>query len=142
MLEKQSEKKLDALVIEDDLFFSVRIETVLQKMGYAVTVISDHTKALETAAQKNPVLVIINFGSDRLSPADTVRQLKTLPDPPAIMGFVPHVWMPQVRPAAMAAGCDLLVANSALVMRLPQLVAKLLDTSKAGTSEEMEEGDE
>ena len=26
----------NVLVIEDDLFFSVRIETVLQKMGYTV----------------------------------------------------------------------------------------------------------
>jgi CheY-like chemotaxis protein len=116
----------NVLVIEDDLFFSVRIETVLQKMGYAVTVIGDHVKALEHARQHKPALVIINFGSDRLAPADTTRHLKELPDPPPVMGFVPHVWMPQVRPSAMAAGCDLLVANSALVMRLPQLVGKLL----------------
>ena len=135
------ELKPVALVIEDDLFFSVRIETVLQKMGYAVTVISDHTKALEQAALSQPVLVVINFGSDRLSPADTVRHLKTLSEPPAVMGFVPHVWMSEVRPAAMAAGCDLLVANSALVMRLPQLVAKLLGGSKPELSEDAEENE-
>ena len=119
-------QKQRVLVIEDDLFFSVRIETVLQKMGYAVSVIGDHNKAVESAREHAPALVIINFGSDRLAPADTVRHLKELPHPPPVMGFVPHVWMPQVRPNAMAAGCDLLVANSALVMRLPQLVAKLL----------------
>ncbi len=118
--------KLRVLVIEDDLFFSVRIESVLQKMGYAVAVIGDHNKAVEYARDNRPALVIINFGSDRLAPADTVRHIKELPDAPLVMGFVPHVWMPQVRPNAMAAGCDLLVANSALVMRLPQLVAKLL----------------
>jgi hypothetical protein len=42
-----------------------------------------------------------------------------------VLGFVSHVWMPQVRPNALAAGVDLLVANSALSMRLPQLVAEL-----------------
>ena len=115
-----------ALVVEEDLFFSVRIETVLQKLGYEVTVIGDPNKAVEHARQHHLALVIINFGSDRVSPADTTRHIKDLPDPPPVMGFVPHVWMPQVRPNAMAAGCDLLVANSALVMRLPQLVAKLL----------------
>ena len=81
--------------------------------------IGDHVEALEYARQHKPILVIINFGSDRLAPADTTRHLKELPEPPRVMGFVPHVWMPQVRPNAMAAGCDLLVANSALVMRLP-----------------------
>ncbi len=114
------------LVIEDDLFFSVRIETVLQKMGYMVAVIGDHAKAVEHARDNALALVIINFGSDRLAPAETVRHIKDLPDAPPVMGFVPHVWMPQVRPNAMAAGCNLLVANSALVMRLPQLVAKIL----------------
>ena len=127
------------LVIEDDLFFSVRIETVLQKMGYAVSVIGDHVQALEYARQHKPALVIINFGSDRLAPADTTRHLKELSEPPRVMGFVPHVWMPQVRPNAMAAGCDLLVANSALVMRLPQLVEKLLAKEQNETTENTEE---
>ena len=125
----------NVLVIEDDLFFSVRIETTLQKMGYAVSVIGDHVEALEYARLHNPALVIINFGSDRLDSADTTRHLKELPQPPRVMGFVPHVWMPQVRPNALAAGCDLLVANSALVMRLPQLVGKLLTKGQNETTE-------
>lgn len=130
------------LVIEDDLFFSVRIETVLQKMGYVVVVIGDHAKAVGYARDNAPALVIINFGSDRLAPADTVRHIKDLPDAPPVMGFVPHVWMPQVRPNAMAAGCDLLVANSALVMRLPQLVAKLLPNKEGElTLEDTDETD-
>ena len=129
----------NVLVIEDDLFFSVRIETMLQKMGYAVSVIGDHAQALEHARLHKPVLVVINFGSDRLAPADTTRHLKELPDAPTVMGFVPHVWMPQVRPNAMAAGCDLLVANSALVMRLPQLVTKLLAKEGNKTTENTED---
>ncbi len=116
------------LVVEDDLFFSVRIESVLKKLGYAVAVIGEKEKALEYARQHKLALAIVNFGSDRVAPADVTRHLKELPDAPPVMGFCPHVWMPQVRPNALAAGCDLLVANSALTMRLPQLVAKLLNT--------------
>ena len=119
---------LNILVVEDDLFFSVRIESVLKKLGYAVHVIGDKEKALEHARQHAPALVIVNFGSDRVSPADVTRHIKELPHPPPVLGFCPHVWMPQIRPNATAAGCDLLVANSALTMRLPQFVEKLLKT--------------
>ncbi len=119
---------LNILVVEDDLFFSVRIESVLKKLGYAVHVIGDKEKALEHARQHAPALVIVNFGSDRVSPADVTRHIKELPHPPPVLGFCPHVWMPQIRPNALAAGCDLLVANSALTMRLPQFVEKLLRT--------------
>ena len=115
------------LVVEDDLFFSVRIESVLKNLGYAAQVISDKAQALEYARQHKPALVIINFGSDRVAPADVTRLVKELPAPPPVLGFCPHVWMPQIRPNALAAGCDLLVANSALTMRLPQLVEKMLN---------------
>jgi CheY-like chemotaxis protein len=113
------------LVAEDDLFFSVRIETVLKKMGYEVEVVTDEARAVARAAEWDPALVIVNFGSERLSPADLVRRIKGRSPSPAVLGFVSHTWMPQVKPAAMAAGCDLMVANSALVTRLPQFAAKL-----------------
>lgn len=115
-----------ALVVEDDLFFSVRIETTLSKLGYTVEVVTEGAQAVASAEALRPDLVIVNFGRDRLNPAETVRKLKSLPNPAPVLGFVPHVSMPQVRPAAIAAGCDLLVANSALTLRLPQLAAKLV----------------
>lgn len=115
------------LVIQDDLFFSVRIETALHKMGLTPHVFSDRNRALEWAKDHSFSLVIINFASERLHPADTVRQLKELTSPPIILGFCPHVWLPQIRPNAIEAGCDLLVANSALSLRLPHFVTKLLN---------------
>src|SRR5262249_9199475 len=108
-----------------DLFFSVRIETMLKREGYAVRVLGKGEEALAQAERHTPALVIVNFGSDRLTPADFVRRLKSLPAPPPVLGFVPHKWLPQVRPAALAAGSDLLVATSALVRRLPQLAENL-----------------
>ena len=117
--------KPEILVIDDGLFFSVRIETTLKKLGYAVQVAYDSATAIAMTEHSHHVLAIVNFGSDGLGPADVVRRLKTLPDPPAVLGFVSHTWIPRIQPGAMEAGCDLLVANSALTMRLPQLVAKL-----------------
>jgi CheY-like chemotaxis protein len=115
----------EALVVEDDLFFAVRIETTLKKLGYAVHVVGSEEEAVAQAEASPPALVIVNFGSRTFAPGDVVKRLKALPKAAPVLGFVSHVWIPQVRPNALAAGVDLLVANSALSMRLPQLVADL-----------------
>jgi CheY-like chemotaxis protein len=117
--------KLDVLVVEDDLFFGVRIEKTLQRLGYTVFMAKSRDEALAMAEEHPPALVIVNFGRDQLEPTEVVRRIKALPHAPPVLGFVSHKWIPHVRPNAMAAGCDLLVANSALSMRLSQLVAKL-----------------
>ena len=130
-------EKAYALVIEDDLFFSVRIETTLKKLGYTVEVIGDGEKALAWAERYTPKLVVINFGSGHLVPGDVVKKLKAGRPTGAVLGYVSHKWIPEVRPNAMAAGCDLLVANSALVMRLPQLVSKLAPLD--GSAPQLEE---
>lgn len=115
----------EVLVVDDGLLFSVRIENILRKLGYSVKVVGNEPEARAWANAHPLVLAIINFGSERTSAADTVRHLKALPHPPAVLGFISHTWIPQVRPAAMEAGCDLLVANSVISTRLPQLVARL-----------------
>jgi len=139
---------LEILVIEDDLFFGVRIEKTLQRLGYGVRMAKSRDEALALAEAHRPALVIVNFGREPLDPPEVVRRIKALPHAPPVLGFISHKWMPQVRPNAMAAGCDLLVANSALSMRLPQLVAKLApqDGSAVSVSEAAqmaeEEGDQ
>ena len=115
-----------ALVIESDLFFSVRIEKTLQKMGYAVTVATTGEQAIADAAANPPDIVVVNFGEERLHAEETTRKLKDSHNAALVLGHISHVNMPFVRPNAIHAGCDLLVANSALTMRLPQLVEKLL----------------
>ena len=116
----------NALIIEDDLFFSVRIEKTLQKMGYTVNVATTTQQAVTQSETAPPDLIILNFGNERMDAAATVEHLKTAHPAARVLGHVSHVNMAFVRPNAMRAGCDLLVANSALTMRLPQLVEKLL----------------
>lgn len=125
------------LVVESDLFFSARIESVLTKLGYEVKILGDEERAVRWAAENSPALAIVNFGSSKFAPAEIVEKLKALPRTFPVMGFVSHKWLPEVRPNAMAAGCDLVVANSALNLRLPQLVARLIpdDGSAANIAE-------
>ncbi len=126
------------LIVEGDLLFSVRIETTLKKLGYRTTVIGNGAKAMtylaESPAEASPTLVIANFGSGRLDPLSFLEQLKLLPNPPLALGFVPHGKLPEMRPLLKAAGCDLLVANSAIAAHLPKLVARLLPDSSNGNA--------
>lgn len=130
-------KRPGVLVVDDDLLFATRIESVLTKSGYAPKVIDNEPEAVAWAREHRLALSIVNFNSKNIPAAEVVEKLKALPHPAPALGFVSHTWIPQVRPNAMAAGCDLLVANSALAMRLPQLVAKLapLDGSAARLAE-------
>ncbi len=119
----------EVIVLEDDLFFSVRIEKTLAHLGLRAIVCTTAAEALTHLEGKAPAMVIANFGSTQQAPGEVVKRAKALPNPPPVLGYVSHVWLDEVRPNAMAAGCDLLVANSALTRRLPQLVAQLLEAS-------------
>jgi len=135
----QAEKTMKhILIVEGDLLFSVRIETTLKKLGYRTTVIGNGAKALthiaESTAETAPALVIANFGSGRLDPLPFLEELKSLPNPPLVLGFVPHGRLPEMRPLLKAVGCDLLVANSAIAAHLPKLVARLLPDSSTGNA--------
>ena len=118
--------KPKVLVLEDDLMFSVRIEKTLTHLGYAPFIFTHSAEAIAFAEQNTLRLALVNFSSEQQSPGEVVKRIKAHADPPPVLGYCSHVSMPQIRPNAMAAGCNLLVANSALTMRLPQLVAKVL----------------
>ncbi len=116
----------DVLVVDEGLFFAVRIEKALERLGYRVRVVTRADAAIEQVRDAKPDLVIVDFGSAGLSPAELVARIKSLADPPRVLGFVSHKMLPELRPLAEAAGCDVLVANSAISMRLPDLVADLV----------------
>ena len=135
MSETEAEKP-KVLVLEDDLMFSVRIEKTLTHLGYAPSIFTHSADAIAFAEQNTLCLALINFSSEQQAPGEVVKQIKARPDPPPVLGYCSHVSMPQIRPNAMAAGCNLLVANSALTMRLPQIVAKVLAGPHSGQDEE------
>jgi len=133
----ETNSRAEVLIVNDDLFFTARIESTLRRLDYQVAVARSLEDAVASAEAHPPALSIVNFGSERINPPEVVKHLKSLPHPAPVLGFVAHTWIPQVRPSAMAVGCDLLVANSAIHRRLPQLVARLapLDGSAASVQE-------
>ncbi len=116
------------LVIENDLMFAVRVESVLKKLGYRVKVVGDSAKAIAFATE-NPIhLAIVSMGRERLSPLETISRLKALQNPAPVLGFLSHTLIPQIREQAKAAGCSLLVPNSAIITRLPLLMERFKTT--------------
>ena len=135
MTQSESERP-KVLVLEDDLLFSVRIEKTLVHLGYAPSIFTHSADAIAFAEQNTLCLALVNFSSEQQSPGEVVKRIKARPNPPPVLGYCSHVSMPQIRPNAMASGCNLLAANSALTMRLPQLVAKVLAGPQRGPGED------
>jgi CheY-like chemotaxis protein len=121
------------LVIDEDLLFSTRVENTLRTLGYDVYVTSHPDEAVAIAQDNLLSLAIINFGREGLRPLETTVRLKDVCQAPPVLAFVSHKLIPETRDSARDAGCDLLVANSAVALRLPQLAARLapLDGSVA-----------
>ena len=113
------------LVVDEDLLFTVRIETTLRKLGYDVFVTGNAEEAVTIAEAMDLSLVIINFGREGLQPMETTAKLKAVYQPALVLGYISHKLIPGLRDQAREAGCDMLVANSAMVLRLVPLVERL-----------------
>jgi CheY-like chemotaxis protein len=114
------------LLVDNDLFFAARILSVLQRAGYPTEQAASMEQALEKVEALRPALVILNLASARSGGIDLIRRLKALPDPPRVLAFLSHMQIPAVREEVLAAGADRLCANSAVSLRLPDLVREVL----------------
>ena len=113
------------LVIDDDLFFAMRAEATLRKMGYEPKLLGTYPEALAYARENKLCLILMSYRKERLQPLELTRELKAHSPNCPILGYVSHGDIPAMRPLSKAAGCDLLIANSAFAMRLPQMIQKL-----------------
>lgn len=120
-----------ALIVAEDLFVSTRLRIGLEHMGYEAADVQA-TDVPTIVAARLPDIALVSFGRETFDAPALVESLKLLSPAPAVIGFVPHVQMPFVRPNAIRAGVDLLVANSAIAARLPQIVQKLLKRDVTG----------
>lgn len=111
------------LLVDDDLFLSARILSVLQNLGYEAEVVRTIDQAVEKTS--GAALVILNFGSSRLGSVETIRKLKSA-GAPKLLAFLSHVKIPEVREEVIAAGADRIVPNSAVSQRLPEILARLM----------------
>ena len=110
--------------VVDDLFFSIKIKTAAQYAGAEVYFERSPDKVLESLREKQPALVILDLDSAKMRPMEALAAMKADPalkNVPTI-GFVSHVHADTIA-AARQAGVDQVLARSAFVARLGEILA-------------------
>lgn len=98
-----------------DVFFGMRIRTVLQQLGYGLELIKDETELAEAAT--DAVLVLIDFNGA----VDWEALAPLLESEVPTIGFGSHTMVDAFR-AAKEAGVTRVVSNGEFSRRLPELL--------------------
>jgi len=106
------------LAVMDDLIFGVKIQEAARRAGVPIEFASNTTAALAKAAQPG-VRVILDLNLRAVDTVDLIRQLKAVAVP--VIAYVAHVQL-DLRRAAEAAGADQVLARSAFVTKIDELV--------------------
>lgn len=111
------------LVAVNDLFFSSKLEAVAQGLGVSIRCLSTCQQVLEAGREELPPLIIVDLNSAAGDPVSLIRGLKGDPRTQGvpIVGFLSHVEV-ELRQQALAAGCDEVLARSAFVGLLPEIL--------------------
>jgi PleD family two-component response regulator len=111
------------LAAVDDLMFSSRISAAAKAAGATVRFARSVEAVLAAAREERPSLVILDLNIARVEPLAIVAALKREPGLAGVptVGFVSHVDTPTIE-AARLAGVDRVLARSAFVQQLPQIL--------------------
>jgi CheY-like chemotaxis protein len=111
------------LVAVDDLMFSSRISTAARAAGTPIRFTRSVEAVLEAARAETPSLVVLDLNSARVRPLEIVAAVKADPGLAHVplLGFVSHVDAATIE-AARSAGVDRVLARSAFVAHLPELL--------------------
>ena len=111
------------IVAVDDLMFASRISSAAKALGVEIAFARSPEAIVEAVRTKAPRLVILDLNSVKVRPLEAVAALKADPALAAVptLGFVSHV-QTELIGAARQAGVDQVMARSAFVSQLPQLL--------------------
>jgi len=112
------------LAVVDDLLFSSKIRAVAGRVGREVAFVRRAEDVVAEIVSRQPALVIVDLDRDSLDPVAMIRAIRADPATAAtrIVGFVSHVHAERIQ-SARAAGADTVLARSAFVATLPELLA-------------------
>ncbi len=111
------------IVAVDDLMFASRISSAAKALGIEIVFARSPEAIVEAVRTRSPRLVILDLNSLRVRPLEAVAALKADAALAAVptVGFVSHV-QTELIAAAHQAGVDRVMARSAFVTQLPQLL--------------------
>jgi DNA-binding NarL/FixJ family response regulator len=107
----------------DDLIFSIKISTAAKQLGVEVFFERSADRVLDRIREKQPSLVILDLNSVKMNPLGTLTAMKGDAALGIIrtLGYVSHVDSETIA-AARAAGVDQVMARSAFVERLAEIL--------------------
>lgn len=114
---------MSLIAIVDDLFFAVRIRETARRAGVEIEVLPSARLGDRTALGGIDAVILDLSVSSAL---DVLRALKSAPATASaqVIGFASHVATETIA-TARAAGCDQVLARSAFVRQLPDLLRTL-----------------
>jgi CheY-like chemotaxis protein len=112
------------IALMQDLMFMVRIQEAAKRAGLETKVVKTKADLLRTAAE-HPALIIIDLNYDPGEPLAAIRELKadTVTSAIHLLAYVSHV-QTELRAAASNSGCDTVLARSAFVQNLPEILRR------------------
>jgi CheY-like chemotaxis protein len=107
------------VAVLQDLMFTVKISDAARRAGIPVEFVKSPEDALQRAVGAAAVILDLNF-----APADLIVRLKSAEETRSIplIGYVSHVQGDLIR-QARESGCDTVLARSAFVQRLGEIIA-------------------
>jgi PleD family two-component response regulator len=107
------------LAVVSDLFFSVKLTEAAKRAGLALEFVKDPKQVIEKA-QTKPSLIIFDLNMDAVDPLKLISELKSAPATKGVslIGYLSHI-QAELKQQAQEAGCDMVMARSALSQNLP-----------------------
>jgi len=118
-MQKQESKRVLAVV--SDLFFSVKLSEAAKRNGLAIEFVKEGAEVLEKARTK-PTVIVFDLNFDAVEPLKLISQLKGSPETRGVslIGYLSHI-QGELKQQAQEAGCDMVMARSALSQNLMQI---------------------
>lgn len=109
------------LAVVSDLFFSSKLIEAAKRSGLALEFVKEPKEVLEKA-QGKPSLIIFDLNFEAAQPLKLITKLKGKSETKGIslIGYLSHIQV-DLKQQAQEAGCDMVMARSALSQNLPQI---------------------
>lgn len=118
------------LAVLSDLLFRSKIDEVARRLDLPLRVARTPEQLERHLAAATPVLAFVDLEEATLDPTAAIRRLKTMAEPPRVIGFAGHTNVGAIR-AGREAGADQVLARSALTAQLPEILAAAAQATRA-----------
>ena len=118
-MQKQEPKRVLAVV--SDLFFSVKLNEAAKRNGLAIEFVKEGPQLLEKAKGR-PTVIVFDLNFEAIEPLKLIAELKASPETKSVslIGYLSHI-QGELKQQAQEAGCDMVMARSALSQNLMQI---------------------